>query len=104
VAGDLRAWGQEAEMVAGEGLAGAAGWTVLDRARTEGRVLLTLDRGIANVRVYPPEAHAGVVLFRPDGSGRGRVLTFVGRYLPALLQVELLGGLLIFTPRGVRIR
>ena len=51
VAGDLRAWGYEAETVAGEGLAGAADGTVLERARTEGRVLLTLDKGIANIRV-----------------------------------------------------
>jgi hypothetical protein len=104
VAGDLRAWGQEAETVAGEGLAGAADRTVLERARTEGRVLLTLDKGIANVRVYPPEAHSGVALFRPDVSGRGTVLTFVRRYLPTLLEVDLLGRLLIITPRGVRTR
>jgi len=46
VAGDPRAWGYEAETVAG-----AADGRVVERARTEGRVLLTLDKGIANIRV-----------------------------------------------------
>lgn len=101
---DLRAQGHETDTVAGEGLAGAADRTILEGARSEGRILLTLDKGIANVRVYPPEAHGGVVLFRPDASGRGAVLAFVRRYLPALLQVNLVGRLLIISPRGVRIR
>jgi hypothetical protein len=40
-----------------------------DLARRERRVLLTLDKGIADVRANPPESHAGIVLFRPPAAG-----------------------------------
>lgn len=104
VGADLYVEGHEADTVAEKGLAGAADRTMPEGARAQGRVLLTLDKGIADIRVYPAEMHGGVVLFRPDSSGRGAVLGFVRRYLPALLQVNLVGRLLIISPRGVRIR
>jgi hypothetical protein len=64
---DLRAADHEADGLLDEGLIGAPDDTVLDLARRENRVLLTLDKGIADVRAYPPKAHAGIVLFRPPG-------------------------------------
>jgi len=59
VGADLCAEGHEADMVAEEGLAGAADRTVLEAARVQSRVLLTLDKGIADIRVYPAEMHGG---------------------------------------------
>src|SRR5207248_5617291 len=44
--------------------------TVLQAARTAGRVLLTLDKGIASLLQHPVHEHAGVVLFGPDTAGR----------------------------------
>ena len=52
-----------------------------DLVRRERRVLLTLDKGIADVRADPPQAHAGIVLFRPPATGRGTTLLFVRRHL-----------------------
>ena len=101
---DLHAAGRQAQTVPEEGLTGAPDPTVMERVRSEGRVLLTMDRGIANVRAYPPERYAGIILFRPGTSGRGAVLTFVRRHLPALLQTDLAGHLLVVSERGVRIR
>jgi predicted nuclease of predicted toxin-antitoxin system len=101
---DLHAAGHEAQTVPEEGLTGAPDPTVLKRVRSEGRVLLTMDRGIANVRVYPPEHYAGIILFRPGTSGRGAVLTFIRRYLPALFQADLPGHLLVVSERAIRIR
>jgi len=60
---DLRAAGHEADTVRDEALAGAPDAVVLGRVRDDRRVLLTLDKGIANVRAYPPEHHSGIVLF-----------------------------------------
>ena len=51
---DLRAAGHEAETVPDEGVAGAPDSILLERVRSEGRVLLTMDKGIADVRNYPP--------------------------------------------------
>jgi Domain of unknown function (DUF5615) len=91
---DLRAAGHEANGLRDEGLIGAPDDVVLNLVRREHRVLLTLDKGIANVRAHPPEAHAGIVLFRPPAAGRGTTLLFVRRHLAALFERDLTGRLL----------
>ncbi len=101
---DLRAAGHEAETVPDEGMAGAADSILLERVRTEGRVLLTMDKGIGDVRIYPPEDYAGIILFRPPTSGRGAVLAFIRRHLPTILQADLDGHLLVVTEGSIRIR
>lgn len=63
-----------------------------------------LDKGIADIRAYPPSHYAGILLFRPLTSGRGAVLTFVRRHLPTLLQTDLAGHLFVITDRHVRVR
>lgn len=101
---DLREGGHEGETVHQEGLAGSPDPPLLDAARREGRVFLTMDKGVADVRAYPPERYAGLVLFRPGTSGRQTVLLFIRRHLPALLQADLAGHLLVVTERGIRVR
>ena len=101
---DLRAAGHEADTVHDEALTGAPDSAILDRVRHDRRVLFTLDKGIANVRAYPPERHAGIVLFRPSSMGRGTTLAFVRRYLQAVLDRDLTGRLVVVTDRGLRIR
>jgi predicted nuclease of predicted toxin-antitoxin system len=54
---DLRAAGHEAGGLRDEGLTGASDDVVLDLVRRERRVLLTLDKGIADVRAHPPVGH-----------------------------------------------
>ncbi len=80
-AGDLRQLGHDAATVIEEDLSGAEDLTVVAAANAEGRVLLTLDKGIANIRKYRFEELSGIVLFRPDSPGRKEVLSFVRSYL-----------------------
>jgi predicted nuclease of predicted toxin-antitoxin system len=54
IALDLLALGHDAQTAWEEGLQGAPDPALLERVRREGRVLLTLDKGIADVRRYPP--------------------------------------------------
>lgn len=49
VVGDRRDAGHEADSVHDEGIAGAPDRTEIERARSEGKVPLTLDKGIADV-------------------------------------------------------
>jgi len=100
---DLRAAGREADPVRDEALTGTPDAHVLDRIRHDGRVLLTLDKGIADVRVYPPE-QSGIVLFRPGSMGRGTTLAFVRHHLRAALDRDLTGRLVVVTDRGLRVR
>lgn len=104
VLSDLRTAGHEADSLPDEGLAGAPDPVVLDTVQREGRILMTLDKGIADIRTYPPERYAGIVLFRPHTSGRGEVLTFVRQRLATILQMDLTGHLLIVSERNIRVR
>ncbi len=104
LASDLTARGQDATTVSQQGLAGAPDNALLEAAQRENRVLLTLDKGIANVLKYPPKLFSGIVLFRPDSMGRGEALRFVRQHLSELLKIELSGRLIVVTSRGIRVR
>jgi predicted nuclease of predicted toxin-antitoxin system len=101
---ELRSAGHEVDFVREEGLAGAGDPVVLGRARAEERVLLTLDKGIGDVRAYPPADFHGIVLLRPPSFGRAATLSFARKHLPALLALDLPGHLVVVTERGVRWR
>ena len=101
---DLRVLGYDADTVTDEGLRGAADAAVVDAALTADRVLFTLDKGIANLKTYPIQQHAGVVLFRPDTSGRGAVIAFVRQRLREVLEMDLKGRPAIVGPSRIRFR
>jgi predicted nuclease of predicted toxin-antitoxin system len=50
---DLRHLGHDADTVSEENMAGAPDADVLNAAYTAGRILFTLDKGVANVRRIP---------------------------------------------------
>jgi len=77
---------------------------VVAAAAEASRVLLTLDKGIANIEEYPAGRHGGVVLFRPPRSGRGAVIEFVGERLPEFIRLDLRGRLTVVGPTRIRIR
>lgn len=65
LAAALRADGNDVHTVADEQLAGKSDPVVVAAATDEGRLLLTLDRGIGDLRRYPPGSHAGILVLRP---------------------------------------
>ncbi len=104
VVSEARLAGHEADSVHDEGLTGRPDHVILARIQTEGRVILTMDKGIADVRKYPPNQFAGIVLFRPKTKGRKAVLALVQKFLPALLQLDLTGRLFVVSESGIRVR
>jgi predicted nuclease of predicted toxin-antitoxin system len=62
----LRPLGHDVDTVDDEAMVGAADEDVLRAATAEGRLLITLDRGFADIRRHPPGTHAGVVVLRPS--------------------------------------
>jgi predicted nuclease of predicted toxin-antitoxin system len=101
---DLRGLGHDVDTVIDEGLRGAADPAVVDAAFAADRILFTLDKGIANLQRYPIHQHAGVVLFRPDTSGRGAVIAFVRERLNKVLEMDLTGRLTVVGPSRIRLR
>ena len=104
LAADLRDWGHDSDTVVDEGLRGAKDPSVVEAAFAAGRILITLDKGIANLRQYPLGGHAGIVLFRPAHTGRKAVLAFVRERLRSLLEVDLNGRLTVVGPSRIRFR
>lgn len=104
LADDLRQLGHDVHLVPEEGLMGVSDDRLLAAIQEEKRILLTMDVGIGNIRTYPPQNFAGIVLFRPKTAGAGEVLAFIRRYLPHLLQYPLAGRLLIVSSSGIRQR
>jgi predicted nuclease of predicted toxin-antitoxin system len=96
--------GHDADTVFSEGLTGAADQAVVDAASHTERILLTLDKGIANILQYPVRTHAGIVLFRPASTGRGAVQAFVKERMHEILQMNLGGRITVVGPRGIRFR
>jgi hypothetical protein len=101
---DLRTAGHKADGLRDEGLLGAPDDAVLDLARRENRILLTLDKGIADIRAYPAEGPRGHCPVPSSGADRGVTLLFIRRHLAYLFQHELSGRLLVITDRGIRLR
>ncbi|MBL8295641.1 MAG: DUF5615 family PIN-like protein [Bryobacterales bacterium] len=104
LAADLRDLGHEADTVFDEGLMGAKDPVLVAVVASENRILLTLDKGIANLQQYPAGQDSGVVLFRPVRSGRRGVLTFIRERLPNLLALDLRGRLTVVGPTRIRVR
>jgi predicted nuclease of predicted toxin-antitoxin system len=104
VADALRAAGHDAATVYEESLAGAPDPQVADVARAEGRAILTLDVGFADLRSYPPSEHTGIVILRPAPQDKATVLGLVAGVIRLLEQETLSGRLWIADERRVRIR
>jgi predicted nuclease of predicted toxin-antitoxin system len=101
---DLRARGHDVATVDEEDLSGASDPVVASAARGEGRILFTLDKGLADVRPYPPSRSPGVVLFRSQRQGAGTVRALVLAAVDTLAARSLAGRIAVVTPGAVRIR
>ena len=96
----LRARDLDVDTVLDESLGGRDDPTVLDAARAEGRLLITLDRGFGDVRAYPPGTHAGIIVLRPADQ---RVPSVVGM-VEALIEhrdIEQLAGCIAVVQRNM---
>lgn len=102
----LRRLGHEAQDVRDISLGSASDVVIAERAKRDGLCLVTGDFGFADIRNYPPEKYAGlVVLAAPPDATAGILLAmlegFVGQ--PRLLK-RLPGRLAIVEPGRVRFR
>ena len=76
-------------------------WKVVQK---ENRLLITADKGFADIRVYPPKTHHGVLLLRPDNDGIKPILELLQKTIESCNLNELEGKLTVVTTRGIRIR
>lgn len=100
----LRENGYQADTVVEQGMAGWTDAEIWRKIQAEGRFLLTADKGFADIRVYPPGTHSGVMLLRPDQDGIRPTVELLGKVLQSYDLTALAGTITVVMPRGVRVR
>jgi predicted nuclease of predicted toxin-antitoxin system len=100
----LRRDGHDVHTVVEEHLAGESDPVVVAAATDEGRLLLTLDRGIGDLRRYPPGSHAGILVLRPAAQDPDSMLALIRRLMSTHPLDELRSCVVVVEPRKVRIR
>ena len=100
----LRQAGFEATTVADEELAGKPDEDIAAICRREGKAIVTLDLGFADIRIYPPQDYAGLIVLRLLRQDRMTVLKIIERLIPALQTESLEKRLWIVDEKRIRIR
>jgi predicted nuclease of predicted toxin-antitoxin system len=100
----LAARGHDATTVVEQGWQGMPDNALWSCVQREQRLLITADKGFADLRRYPPGTHCGVVLLRSREEGRRAYLELALRALEELKLDELAGAVVVVSSRSVRIR
>jgi len=90
--------------VSDEGLLSQDDTTIGRAAKTEGRMLFTLDIEFGDLRKYPPGTHPGIVLFRPRSFGPLAVNRFVQEFAEDADLEQFVGCVVVVDPSRVRVR
>jgi predicted nuclease of predicted toxin-antitoxin system len=100
----LRDRGYEAASIVEQGMGGLKDADLWQAVQAEERFLVTADKGFADVRIYVPGTHAGVLLLRPDQDGIRPVIELLAQVLAHYNLGALVRTVTVVTPRGIRIR
>ena len=104
VADLFRTAGHDATTVGDERLGGRPDATLASLVRREERAFVTLDLDFADIRAYPPEQYAGLVVLRLNHQDKPHVLQVMARLMPVFTLEGLEGHLWIVEEGRVRIR
>lgn len=104
VAGLLQDAGYDAVSVFDQELSGEIDRTIAHVCQQEQRVLLTLDLDFADIRAYPPQQYAGIVVLRSRRQDKQVVLALAERVVKALKSEALSQKLWIVDEPRIRIR
>jgi predicted nuclease of predicted toxin-antitoxin system len=104
VASLLRENGYDVATIVEQGMSGWKDTEIWLKIQAEGRFLLTADKGFADLRLYPPGTHAGIMLLRPDEDGIRPTVELLEKILQSYNLADLAGTITVVTPRGVRVR
>ena len=87
-----------------QGLLSQDDTTIGKAAKTEGRMLLTLDLEFGDLRKYPPGNHPGIILFRPRSFGPLAVNRFLEEFVRDTDLDQFSGCVVVVDPSKVRVR
>jgi len=79
----FKASGHDAISTTSQGLQGEEDPTIAVVCREEGRALVTLDTGFADIRAYPPAEYPGIVVLRL----RHQAVSHIGEMITRVLRL-----------------
>jgi predicted nuclease of predicted toxin-antitoxin system len=100
----LRLAGHDVTSALERGLGGVADPRLAAICQTEERALVTLDRGLGDIRAYPPTDYHGIIVLCPADQSIDAINRLLRRLLPSLETASLAGALWIVDEKRVRIR
>jgi predicted nuclease of predicted toxin-antitoxin system len=100
----VRQKGHEATSVREQGMGGWKDPQLWPAVQAKGQLLITGDKGFADIRRYPPGSHHGVVLLRPEEDGIRPLLELCHRLFADGPLERFAGTITIVTPRRIRVR
>ena len=104
VADVLQHAGHDASTVHDEALGGRADPVIAQVCRDEERILVTLDRGFGDPRLYDLQTYPGFLVLRPERQDKNRILDLLARTIPLFGSEPVEHRLWIVEETRVRIR
>lgn len=83
-------------------LTGITDIEVIQLAKKEGRILLTLDMHFSNIFLFPPSQSPGIIVIRGKPAVPVKVDSIVARFLESLTPQAISGALTILSDKGIR--
>ncbi len=100
----LRQAGYDAVTVVEQHLGGSPDPNVARVCQQENRALITLDTGFADIRTYPPNQYAGIIVLRLKEQDKASVLEVCADLVRLLAEESLTNSLWIVDEQHLRIR
>lgn len=96
--------GHDAKTVNKQQLKGTKDPVLIDLCKSENRVLVTLDTDFSDIRTYPPQEFAGIIVLRVGSQAKQHVIKVVHRIIPLIGVEPLDQHLWIVEETAIRIR
>lgn len=77
---------------------------VFSFAQSEGRILITRDKGFGDIRIYPPGTHQGIIVIRDLNLSSEQICEIFKEAWSVISEQEIKGYLVVINQRGVRIK
>jgi predicted nuclease of predicted toxin-antitoxin system len=96
--------GHDASSIHEQNMVGCSDDHIASVCQIEERAIVTLDLDFADIRTFPPEDHAGLIVLRPAKQDKASVLEIFHRMVDKLDEEPIVGKLWIVTRQSIRIR
>jgi predicted nuclease of predicted toxin-antitoxin system len=100
----LRNAGFNAVTIYEQQMSGATDSIIAVVCRDEARAIITLDTDFADIRAYPPQDYAGIIVLRLKYHDKPHVLAILRRVIRALISERLVNRLWIVDEDRIRFR